>query len=410
MKIVICLLGLFLTMNSMAYDVVNRFKLIDDNFKTDKMLRPFGHDFLIDLNILFSDKIFDVVGDASDAAKASTNAEKTVLANSLLLKYNNTEQNGVADVTLGIPLPRFSPWNVKIVPNFRANVRLGSLMAVTSQVIDINNFLELLPSDITITGTPTLPAAGTDIADALLAQGVISQADRDKYTGKFTMPAGGTTPNILVYGKLEGKGGLFNQYTKGKYFGTFNSYVHYRRDCRIRLTAASIANDVDPLDACKDGNTQVDVSIDYSIGYKFKYLNTYLSVEEVKLLNLKEEKNEVGVVKPLLGGNDPLIRLHADSKFSFLLFDLQPFVGLHKRSGYDLGDGYYLGADLRASVWKDRLALRFRSMIDSEHLTISPLLKVWFMQFEYMLKNPIGSDIEGIKAPTIHAANVRFFF
>ena len=37
----------FSAFNSFAYDVVDRFKLIDDKLKTEQMLRPIGHDFFI---------------------------------------------------------------------------------------------------------------------------------------------------------------------------------------------------------------------------------------------------------------------------------------------------------------------------------------------------------------------------
>ena len=109
-------------------------------------------------------------------------------------------------------------------------------------------------------------------------------------------------------------------------------------------------------------------------------------------------------------GYDPLIRFHADAMFRFSALSLQPFVGVHKRSGYGVGDGVYLGADAGAHVWGDRLGLMFRGMLDKQYLTLTPRVKLWLMQLEYSAKAPLKSTDGDVKLSAIHSFDIRFFF
>ena len=105
-----------------------------------------------------------------------------------------------------------------------------------------------------------------------------------------------------------------------------------------------------------------------------------------------------------------MIRLHGEYMYKLSFFSVKPFGGVHKRSGYGLGNGIYGGADLGLHVWQERLGLRFRGMLDSEHFTFSPMAKLWFMSVEYMLKTPIKSEIDGVKPSTLHSVNFRLAF
>ena len=93
----------------------------------------------------------------------------------------------------------------------------------------------------------------------------------------------------------------------------------------------------------------------------------------------------------------------------FQFMKLKTFAGIHKRSGYGIGDGYFIGADLGAYVWKDRLGIQFRTQIDPEHITLAPQFKFWIMQIEGMYKLPIKDDIDGKKTGSLLGINFRMF-
>ena len=93
--------------------------------------------------------------------------------------------------------------------------------------------------------------------------------------------------------------------------------------------------------------------------------------------------------------------------FSFM--KLKTFAGIHKRAAYGVGDGYFLGADLGAYVWGDRLGIQFRTQLDAEHITLAPQFKFWVMQLEGMYKLPISDEVDGRKTGSILGVNFRMF-
>jgi hypothetical protein len=103
------------TQAAQAYNVVDRFKMVDDKLKTETMLRPIGHDFIFDISAALNSDAQTFVSDISDASKAGT----LTAAQNVLNKYNNTEQTIKLNLNLGIPIFSFTAWDVKVQPNFR---------------------------------------------------------------------------------------------------------------------------------------------------------------------------------------------------------------------------------------------------------------------------------------------------
>ena len=97
-----------------AYDVVNRYKIIDDKLKTEQMLRPYGHDFLIDIGAGINKNVSSVVKDISDSSKGGTLAS----AQNVLLKYDKTEQTVKVNLAVGIPIFSFSAWDLKVAAKY----------------------------------------------------------------------------------------------------------------------------------------------------------------------------------------------------------------------------------------------------------------------------------------------------
>lgn len=411
MKLRKSLLALTLILSSkalFAYNVVDRYILLDDKLKTDQMLRPFGHDFIIDLNAAINKDLPNTISDISDVSKQND----TNKALATLNKYSNTEQAVKLNLTLGIPIFSFSIGQAKISPNIRANIDFGSNIGIRTQALTTADIIAMFPSDIpedlkTFIGTLT---AGQDIIAQCTASGTLSTNTKafcaTQKTGVYIIPSVGA-PTLAFYAKLDGKAGLFNDYTYGEhFFGNLNLYALSRTDLSQILSSTQIAAGA-KIELPSKKNTEMTVQADYRLGYKNDNYRVSLSAEELKLA--KPKARETGS-RELSYGYNALLRLHGEADYRFSAFSLMPFAGFHKRSGYGFADGVYAGAIAGAHVWGDRLGLMLKGEIDKQYFTIAPRIKVWLMQIEYSLKAPMKSMDGDVKLSAIQSVNLRLFF
>lgn len=403
-----------------AYDVVERYKIIDDKMKTEAMLRPIGHDFFFDVSAAMNKNLTDVIDEVEKASKhQGTEQEKMDEANKVLTKYDKTEQTVKVNIGLGFPLPSFTAWDVKFKPNFRALVDVGANIGIRNQKLNnqdlINLFKDQLPAELQtfLLNVDLASLSGQDIRTVCLTEFPSASSPANMYctaleAGKYVVPTVGTTdPTMTLLAKADAKVGFFNDYTYGEhFFGNFNLYGMGRADLYQFVTGTQIAKG-DSIESPKKMNTEMTLQADYRLGYRNTNYSIFGSVEELKLTKLSDAKEGS---KEHTYGYDPLMRLHADATFRANAFSIQPFVGLHKRSGYGFDDGMYLGTMVGAYVWGDRMGLQLRGMVDKQYLTITPRVKLWLMQLEYSLKKPLKAEVDDVKLTAIHSLDFRIFF
>lgn len=414
--------------NTQAYDVVDRFKLIEDKLKTEGMLRPFGHDFLLDVNAAVNKNVMDFVDEVKKASEKQTDQEKLNAANAILAKYDKTEQTARVNINLGIPLFSFTAFDVKVRPNLRANVDFGTNLGIRSEQLTQQAIIDLFADDIpealktVISGNnffndcssataSTTYGSGTtcDVIDYCrdLSNPLIANYCAAQPLNRYVFPTNQSVPQFDLFAKLDVKAGLFNEFTSGEhFFGYWNVYGLSRTDVFQKVTAQQVASGQE-IELPDQKNTETTLQTDLKFGYKNANYTTALSLEEVKISQMKDR--DVGS-KAQSYGYDPLVRFHADALFRLSALSLQPFAGFHKRSGYGFGDGIYVGADAGAHVWGDRLGLMFRGMLDKQYLTLTPRIKLWLMQLEYSAKAPLKSTDGDVKLSAIHSVDLRFFF
>lgn len=410
--------ALLLSTQTLSYDVVDRYKLLEDKFKTEEMLRPYGHDFLFDISAYANKNLLDLVDDVDSVDDAGDTNAQLNEANRVLEKYDKSEQTLRLNAQFGIPLFTFHAFGAKIVPDLRFGAQFGANIGIRSDelsrqllvdLFDLSPEIEekILQMDDT-QFTKLKNGTYTDVEDLLLDLGVDAQIaaefDGDQVPGSGTS----SVPNLAVFTKLDVKAGLLFNVFKNEWFGHWNLYGLHRTDFFRRLDAKTIVNGDDVLGGQDELNSQVFLATDLMVGKSFlETYRAYLAIEEIEIARLSDNVDKAGELTYEL---DPLIRLHADARFSWKGLSLMPFLGVHKRSGYGFADGLYAGTDLGAHVWGDRLGVTFRTILDNEHITLSPQLKLWFMQFQYSLKQPISSTVDDVKTSTMHSVNVRFFF
>lgn len=399
------------TQAAQAYNVVDRFKMIDDKLKTETMLRPIGHDFIFDISAALNSDAQTFVSDISDASKAGT----LTAAQNVLNKYNNTEQTIKLNLNIGIPIFSFTAWNVKVQPNFRIMADVGANLGVRKDTLTASDVLKLINVNVpAVVETKLLQIYDTKIAGQDLfgdcATDFGSPAEANAFClanqGKYYKPDA-TVPNLNLFLKAEAKVGFFNQYTYGEhFFGDFNLYGMMRADAFQIVNYAMIQNGQD-IELPKKANNEGTLQVDYRLGYVNQNYSVALGLEEIKLATISKRDAES---KELAYGYDPLIRLHAQADYKYTALSLQPFAGVHKRAGYGFADGVYAGATAGAHVWGDRLGLSLRGMVDKQYFTITPRIKLWLMQLEYSLKNPVKSTDGDVKLSAIHSIDFRLFF
>ncbi|QDK42016.1 hypothetical protein DOM21_11270 [Bacteriovorax stolpii] len=406
------------SLTAQAYDVVERYKIIDDKLKTEAMLRPIGHDFFFDIGATANKNVQDVIDDIDKASKfQGTDQEKIDEANRILTKYDKTEQTLKINVALGTPLPSFSAWDVKFTPNFRVYVDVGANIGIRSQKVTNQDLLDLFRDDVPaelqtiILGLDLVSEQGNDIKTICIARTTANTAARlycdNLPTGKYIVPNVGNNPTMTLFAKADAKAGFFNDYTYGEhFFGNFNLYGMGRADLYQFVTGTQIAKG-DSIETPDKMNTETTVQLDYRLGYRNSNYSTFLGVEELKLTKIGDAKEGS---KAHLYDYDPLIRFHADARYRLNALSLQPFIGVHKRSGYGFADGMYAGTSVGAHVWGDRLGLEFRAMVDKQYLTLTPRMKLWLMQLEYSLKKPLKDTDEDVKLTALHSVDFRIFF
>ncbi len=397
------------------YDVVKRFKILDDKLKTERMLTPIGHDFFLDINATLNTNITDFVDDVKKAADSKDSDQ----ASEVLNKYNDTEQTLKINANLGFPLPSFGAFGGRMTPNFRvltdvmANFGINKKELTNAELLDL--FKEDLPEDLKnfILGIDLSAHMGKDLRDACTdaaGSGTTLEQLCEQYVpvGKYKIPNGGVTdPTIDAYAKVDVKAGFFNQWQDEKhFFGEWNLYALGRMDYFQYVTGSQIASG-EKIETPDELNTEVTAQTDLKVGYKNANYSIFAAVEEIKLAQVKERK---AASKELKYEYDPLMRVHAEALFRNYYLSIKPFAGVHKRSGYGFSDGWYLGSDFAGHVWSDRLGIQFRAMVDNSYFTLSPRIKLWIMQFEYNFKKPVKDKIDDVKLSTLHSIDVRFFF
>ena len=407
--------ALLIASQAQAYDVVSRYKIIDDKLKTEQMLRPYGHDFLLDISAGMNKNIMDVIDDVDKATKTQGNdADKLAEATRILTKYDKTEQTVKVNIALGTPLPSFTAFDVGFKPNFRVLVDVGANLGIRSEKLTVADVIDFFPEDIPadLRSFVLGLAPNQDVIVECKASAALSATTKafcaTQPEGRYIIPsATQDVPKVEVFGKADVKGGFFNDYSYGEHwFGQWNLYGMGRADLYQIVTAKQIASG-QSIEAPDKMNTEVTLQTDYRLGYKNTNYTAFLGVEEIKLATLTDP--DVGS-KPHTYGYKALMRAHADATYRWNALSIQPFVGVHKRSGYSMGDGVYGGTALGAFVWGDRLGLQLRAMADKQYLTISPRLKLWLMQLEYSLKNPMKSTDGDVKLSAIHSLDFRLFF
>lgn len=412
---------------AMAYNIVERATLVDDRFKTLELTRAIGHDFFFNLSATYSPDTLDMTDDFDriDAIDTGSETQDIQEATDIMRTYFDKEQILRANLGLGFPLPSFTAFNTKIKPNFRVDAGIFAMLTPKSDTVSLTKLianLDQVPANIRtqldscLTAAIAAPLAnGSDLIAYCVGRGDITQAQADQIKDTYgitEIPFNSSYANtevdavaVDIYAKAEVKAGFFNTYKYDEhFFGDFNLYALGRLDIKKTADAILLVSGGGATDEFAE-NTLVNMVTDFMFGYKNSNYSVKAGFEELKLAEMSKEDDA-----DLNFGDSALFRLHGQADYQLSVFKLSPYAGFHTRSGYGIGDAYYLGADWGVFVWNDRLGLNIKTQLDKEHITLGLRAKIWFMHADLTSKLPITDNVDGVDVSSYYGANLRFFF
>jgi len=247
----LCLvLGLFIHPVQAAYDIVKRARLIEDKYKTQGMMRPFGHDFIFEpVRGQLSIETLDLVDDVDKIGKLSSEGKTTQQqvdeADVLLTPYYDKENVLNYGLTLAMPIFSFTLFGVKWRPNLRIHADIMALITPSKEAVTLDTIIDNL-DQIPQAVRDRLKACdlsslsdGDDILAFMVTSGCATQVEIDLVKAKYSISKlpylesidnqSASLPVASIYAKGELKVGPYIDFRKGRHwFGNISTYALFR--------------------------------------------------------------------------------------------------------------------------------------------------------------------------------------
>lgn len=408
-------LGLvFLPFFSRSYESISRFQLENDRFHNSSFFSFQGHNYIFSLASFGSQGVSGIFKEAKSISRLSGG---TLLnqAQNFLAKLSHTEHFFTLESELKVPLKSFRAKNFLIKPYLNFILNLGTLSGIQSEPLSISTIIDYIGGNIpvfirerVIQNFNNIPA-GADIIGYIIDNDplVPSTSVTESYRGLYFMPTDSSFPILDIYGQFKSEMKLgFNYKSYENYYGYFNIVLLPKFDFRLKVSADTIANNRSLLKIPKEKNTSYFIALDYKLGRKANHWNYYFSIDNFNLYKLVDNEEKGG---KLYYDNEALFRFYGEYSLGFNFFELRPYLGLHKRKGYTVKDGFYLG--VHADVWKlSKYKASFQTQLDREYLFLGTTLSFKGLDVGYTWKNPFWEVRSNIIISNVHSFYLRTHF
>lgn len=323
---------------------LKRFTLLHDRYLVDRYLRSETESYLIYLDTAVSSGVKKIVSDIKDSAETEQDPVQRQLKTLQVLTRNlNTEKYIDIDVGLGFPLPLFKIRQFEFKTSPFVQANLGASFSFNNQ------------------NESSLAVAQTYIRKELKL-GIKSKIKKRK-------------DETLI----------------------FNVYQLTRSDVFASMDQADIVNQGKLVDFGTLDQDNVYIAAD--IGYQREFDN-YQYRFEVKEIPFMETVSIPGTPRYT---KTPLFHYHYRRKnLSYELLGIEPFFGAHYRSDYSVVQGLYLGGLFHFS----NLPFTLASKLSNHFLTLNPLFRAKYFQFNYSLKIPHRNPQDDMWTASIHSLNI----
>lgn len=334
---------------------IGRYTLLHDRSILLRDLAREKHSSFLNFNLTFSAGLKKLISEVSDATRgdstlsgAANELQKQAEVYKLMTKNLNTERFLDAELGIGFPLPAFRLAQAKILPNPFFSFGAGTSLSFSNR------------------------------EDAL-------------------------QPKLQLYLRKEQKLGLrvLSLLPNHEKF-TINLYQLKRADTLTQLTYSDIASKgkmFDLNDLKKDEVTTNTDLIWEQEGIKDAY--------KVELTEFRLQRNAKKSKAKALYGASPLLHARYQRKDVEETTHFSPFVGMHYRRRYDVGDGVYAGFNMIPS---DRLPFHFTFVLDNGFFAVMPELKTKWFELVYSWRSPHQNPQDEIWVPSQHSLELNFPF
>lgn len=401
-----------------SYDQTDRYQILEDR---NLIQRRITEQRSIN-GIYFS--LSSHISSVNFLSGASSGADSAEDYQSLFDDANGNELFSNVNLEIIIPFRKWELDEFSLTPKLYARADMGVLSvgqarSMTEEEFDafvLNFYTD--KSDIEtireiLDFVTTLPAAGVNVFQHFIDAGACNTSsllsfcnEKNAESNTPVMPAD-SEDKLFIYNKTQYKIGLLWDFTiVDDWTGYINIYGMQRGDNLIVMddnAAVNASNKLsDSLSA--PNNSQQFVMMDAKFQINFRPFKLHFLMEELKITRWKDSIDEYG---DLYYRNTSLYQLYMTYSFYKDKISILPFAGFHKRRGYDLLDGVYLGVDLN----NNRTRSRMRLMFDKNNFSIMPSVRFGQTDLIYQVHLPYSSDVGGsISTEAIHSLKLAVNF
>lgn len=314
----------------------------------DRYLRSQTQTYILYIDAAISSGVKKIIGDIKDSAENETDAsQRQVKTLQVLTRNLNTEKYIDIDAQAGLPLPIFRIKNFDFKVSPFIAINIGASFSFNNQ------------------NTNSIARAQS-------------------------------------YVRKEYKMGVKSQIKKRKDETIiFKFYQLTRADINAELDQSEIVTQGKLIDT--GSIDQDNISYAGDIGYEREFYDYLyrLEIKEIKFMEASRSKRETFYT------NMPMIHAHYRHKHKvFGLVSLDPFYGFHFRDGQSIAQGFYLGTLMHLA----RLPFTLYTKFSNQFMTLSPLFRTKFFQFNYSLKLPYRNPQDDFWTASIHSLNIAIPF
>lgn len=321
--------------------------------------------------------------------------------------YTNKEFFTHFNLEVIVPFRKINLVEFELTPKFYFRADLGLLSANQAVAFTETEFDAFVLGHYTEAGDQatireilsnisSLPSAGEVVFQHFLDEGACNTSslltfcnEKIAESDALVMPANSSS-KMFLYGKTQYKVGMLLDFQiVDDWLGYINIYGLHRGDNLVIADENTVNNNsLDPLSGVFDfNNSQQFFMLDAKFSLNYRPISMHFLIQEVKLTRYTDNIDEAG---DLYYRNTTFYNLNVTYHYFKNDTRVLPFTGFHKRRGYDLMDGLYLGTDFHNT----ETGSRFRMMFDKHFFYLSPAIKLKKLNLGYKLQMPLSSTVE----------------
>lgn len=339
-----CLLWPLSSLQGQTRNEISRYTLLSDRATVERSVRTGPHSSekmqFLSLQLALSSGLKSLIGETNEATRSTlSSAEKQTEVLKLINKNINSERFVEGHLAVAAPLPMIKHRSFRLLPSLFSSLNLGSSFSFSAQTDPLN-------------------------------------------------------PEAQVYLKTDQKIGLYTRFfwdKKREY--EVSVYQLSRSDLYSTKTSAQIVEQETLIDFDDVMREEKTVMLDFRYHQKHQHQSYVFEIQELKIKTSSSSEGDS------LFRSRPLFHFQYWRHWQATRIQWQAVLGHHYRQRYTILDGLYLGLE---ADFKVVLPLTASAQISNQFFSLSPSLKMKFIQLYYQLSSPYRNPQDEMWVSTIH--------